>query len=86
MQATAADELVCWQGEGLKAIALTSMAISEAHLRVVNLDDAVVGDGHAVGGAPEIVAHLPRSCHGALGVDDPCLVIEAGDASLKVFR
>ena len=85
MQEKAADELVCWQGHGLDAIALASVAEGKAHLTVVDIDDAVVGDGHAVGVAPEIVEHLLRSCHGALGIDHPRLVIEAGDESLKAL-
>ena len=75
MQEKAADELVRWQGQGLDAIALASVAEGKAHLPVMHSDDTVGGDGHTVGVAPEIVEHLLRSCQRPLGIDNPRLVI-----------
>jgi hypothetical protein len=51
----------------------------------MHIDDPVVGDGHAVGVAPEIVEHLLRSGHGPLGIDHPRLVIAWVDASRKAL-
>ena len=85
MQEKAADELVRWQGHGLDAIALASVAEGKAPLSVVDIDDPVVGDGHAVGGAPERVEPLLRSCHGLLGIDHPRLVIEGVDDALQAL-
>ena len=79
----AADALVRGQGHGLKTIPLAAVAEGKTHLPMVDIDEAVIGDGHTVGVAPEIVEPLPRSCHGTLGIDHPRLVIEAVDAALK---
>lgn len=79
MQEKAVDERMGWQSHGLDTIALVPVAEGKAPLTVVDIDKAVVGDGHAVGVAAEIVEYLLRACHGALGVDHPRLVIEAVD-------
>src|SRR5712691_361863 len=48
MQEKAADERMRLQRHGLHAVALASVAVGKAHLAVLHIDDAVVGDGHAV--------------------------------------
>ena len=85
MQEKAADELVCWQGHELDAITLASVAEGKAHLATLAIDEPVVGESHAVGVASEIGEHLPRSCHGLLGIDHPRLVIERVDEALKAL-
>ena len=85
MQQKAADELVRWQGHGLDAMTLASVAEGKTPLSVVDIDDTVIGDGHAVGVAPERVEHRPRPGHGLLGIDHPCLVIEGVDDALKAL-
>ena len=85
MQEKAADELVRWQGHGRNAIALASVAEGKASLPVVAINDTVVGDGYAVRGAPEIVEHLLRACHGPLGIDDPRLGIEEVEEALQAL-
>ena len=79
----AADALVRGQGHGRKTIPLAAVAEGNPHLTMVDIDEAVIGDGHTVGVAPELVEHLPRSCHGTLGIDHPRVVIEAVDAAWK---
>jgi hypothetical protein len=83
MQENAADDRVCWQGHGLAAITLASVVEGKAPLPVMHIDDTVVGEGHAMGRAPERVEYLRGSCHGPLGIAHPCLVIEAGDDVLQ---
>jgi hypothetical protein len=86
MQQKAADAVMRWQGHGLDAIALTPVATCKAHLATLDIDHAVGGDGHAVGGAPERVEHLPRSCQGPLGRDHPRLVIQGVDEAFQALR
>jgi hypothetical protein len=85
MQEKAAHELVGRQGHGLAAIALAAIAKVDAYLTVVNSEDAVVDDGHAMGIASEIGEHLLRSCHRLLGIDDPRLLIEGGEQLLQAL-
>ena len=85
MQQKAADALVRWQGHGLDAMTLASVAEGKTPLSVVDIDDTVIGDGHAVGVAPERGEHRPRPGHGLLGIDHPCLVIEGVDDALKAL-
>ena len=50
---------------------MTVVAPAEADLTVLDGEEAVVGDGDAVGVAPEVVENLLGPGEGALGVDDP---------------
>ncbi len=86
MPENAAEARMHLQRHGLHAVALASVAGGKAHLAVLPIDDAVVGDGHAVCGAAERVPHRPRSCHGLRGVDDPRLGRALVDASPEALR
>ena len=85
VQEKAADELVGFQGHGLHAIALASVAVGKVHLAILHIDEAVIGDGHAVGVAAEIVEDVPRSCQRSLGIDDPLLGIELVGKALEAL-
>ena len=50
---------------------MTVVAPAEADLTVLHGEEAVVGDGDAVGVAAEVVEDLVGAGEGALGVDDP---------------
>jgi len=67
----AADKLVGGEGHHLGFAVLPIVLPGEAHLAVVEPDQAAVGDGNAVGVAAEIAKHLLGSGEWRFGVDDP---------------
>jgi hypothetical protein len=60
----------------LHAIAVGVVLPAKAHDRVVEVEEPVVGDGHAVGIAAQIVEHLRGTGEGTFGVHDPSLLAE----------
>ena len=79
MQQKALDKGVSRQRQGLELIAFLSIAVGKADLPISDIDDAVIGDGHAMRVAPEILDDVLRSFEGTLGVDDPVVIIEMID-------
>ncbi len=71
MQQEAADELRRGQRHGLPAVLLAVVFPAEADRAVVERQDTLVGDGHAVGVAAEIVEHAGGAVEGGPGVDHP---------------
>ncbi len=68
----AADELVGGQRYGLRPVAVAVVLPAETDLAVVvDADQAIVGDGDAVGVAGDIGQHLFGSGEGRLGIDHP---------------
>src|SRR5271165_5099026 len=78
MDQEAADELPGLEGHGLLAVVIPVILPAEADLAVVHGDQAVVGDGDAVGIPPDIVEDLCRSGERSLRVDHPCDRINPG--------
>jgi len=72
MKQEATDELVGGQGAHLLRPAL-SIPIRKGDTTVSEIGDAMIGDGDAVGVAPEVVQNLFGSGEGGFGVDDPGL-------------
>lgn len=54
MQQKALDKGVCRQLQSLEPIAFLPMAVSQADLPISDIDNAVIGDGHAMRVAPDI--------------------------------
>jgi hypothetical protein len=77
-------------GQGLELIALVAVAGGKADLPIADIDEAMIGDGHAMRGASEILNDVLRALEGALGVDDPVVRIEGieplGEARLGMQR
>jgi len=71
MDQEAADELRGREAHRLPAIVVPVILPVEAHLAIVHGHQAVVGDGNAMGVAPDIVENLFRSGERPLGIDDP---------------
>src|ERR1700723_870470 len=71
MQQEAADELIGVERHQLGFLGSSIVFPAELHLRVVDVDQAAVGDRHPMGIAAEIVEHLLRAAEGSLRVDDP---------------
>jgi hypothetical protein len=76
MPQKALDKGVSGQLQDLKLIALLSIAVGKADLPITDIDNTVIGDGHAMRVAPEILEDVLRPFEGTLGVDDPVLRIE----------
>jgi len=70
----AADELVGIESHGSGAVVPAAVAPLESHPPVLKCHEAVIGDGDAVGIAPEVIEDLGGSPEGHFGVDDPFAV------------
>jgi hypothetical protein len=69
----AAKELDGVKGEGFFDTAVAVILPAEADAAVLDFQQAVVGDGDAVGVATEILDDLCRAAEGGLGIDNPAL-------------
>ena len=70
----ATDELVRRYGHGFLLATMTIVLVTKGYLAVHEVEDAIVGDGHAVSIAAHVVQDLLRSGKGLLGVDHPFVV------------
>jgi len=86
MQEEAAEEVHAIEGHDALLSAVNIIAPAEADAIAVEGGDAVVGNGHAVGVAPEIAQDLLRPAEGRLGVDVPLLLAQAVDHLFEVGR
>ncbi len=71
VQQKAADELVGRHGHDLLPIAVPIILPAKTHRAVLDIDEAVVGDGDAVRVAADVVGHLLGPGEGRLGKDHP---------------
>ena len=55
MQQKALDKGMRREGQGLELITVVAVAVGKADLPIADIDETVIGDGHAMRGAPEIV-------------------------------
>jgi hypothetical protein len=60
------------------------VAVAEGHPAVVEVEDAVVGDGNAIDVAPEVADEVLRGVEGGLGMDDPVVAVQADQQLLPV--
>jgi len=66
-------------GQAYCALLATTLAIdsdAKGHLVIVDRDDTLVGDRHAVGVAAQILEHLGRTAEGLLGIHHPVMDIQ----------
>src|SRR6202161_3506747 len=68
----APDELVGLQTHGLDGAAVAIVLPGKGDMTVIAVLDAAVGDGDAMGVAPEIGEDLRGPAKRLLGVNDPC--------------
>jgi len=47
------------------------ISVAEGNARVFQFDDPVIGDGHAMGVASEIIQNVFWRAEGSFGIDDP---------------
>ena len=71
MPQEAAEEFLGPQFHRLGRAPTAVVFIPKAHHAVADEDQALVGNGHSMGVAAEVLQHLFRAAPGRLGVDDP---------------
>src|SRR5260370_1092475 len=84
MQQKSPDEIVCLQIHDFDLAVVAIILPMKLHLTVVDIDQAVVGDGHAMRISAHVVKHLLRSGERAFGVYHPfgflCTVDPRGES------
>ena len=70
----AADEFVGIKEHRFFSIPIFSISVAQGDLAVFDVEDAVIGERHAVGVAAEIVEHGLWRTERLFGVDDPALL------------
>ena len=85
MQQKATDKLRGGQCHRLEAVLLAIVLPAEADEAVLDGQDAVVGEGHAVGVAAEVVEHTGGSVEGRLGVDDPLGLAQGPEVTVEGY-
>ena len=83
VQQEAAHELLGGERQGAQPAAVAVVAPAEAHAAVLDGQDAVVGEGHAVGVATDVVEHAGGSVEGRLGVDDPLAAAQGPEVAVE---
>jgi hypothetical protein len=83
MQEEAVNKFVRAQGHNFFPIVIATVAVRESDVTAGDIEDSMVGDGDAVGVAPEIIENDFRSGEGRFGVDDPIHFVERSDKRLK---
>ena len=76
MQQEATQELIQRQGHNLLGIVMSRVAPAKGDLAIGERDQAVVGDGDAMGVAAQILEHVLGASEGRLAVDHPVLSVE----------
>ena len=76
VQQETAQELIAREGHDFLLIVVGGVTPAEGDLAVGQCDQAMVGDGDAVGIAAEILQHVLGSTEGWFGVDDPVFAEE----------
>lgn len=68
------DKLSSSNGEFFFFIVVTALPVAEPYFTVIDIINQVVGDGHPMSIAAEILEDLLSSAKGLLGIGDPLLV------------
>ena len=71
VQEEAAQEFINRYGQELLFVVMSRVPPAEGDLPIRKRDEAMVGDGHAMRVAAQIVEHIFRAAEGALRVDHP---------------
>ena len=76
VQEEAAHELIGGHRHESLFVAVSGVAPAEGDVAVLQGDESVVGDGHAVSVSAEVAQGVPGSAEGALRIDDPVVTEE----------
>jgi hypothetical protein len=71
MQQEPTNEFVGLQGHGLLPVVIPTIFPGEGNLTVVDVEQTVIGDGHAMGIAAQVVEDVFGATEGWLGVNHP---------------
>jgi len=80
----AAEKLLHVEGHEPFRVASCAVVPAKGHAVVVEGEESVVGNGHAVGVAAEIAQHLPGPGEGRFAVDDPVLASGRSKSSVRI--
>ena len=83
MKQEATQELLGRQGHHSFLIAMGVVLPAESDLVVLEGDEAMVGDGHAMGVAAEIAEHVVGTAKRRFGIDDPVLTEQGAQKSAE---
>ena len=83
MHQKALDEGVGVEFFDLRAITLLAVAESEAHAVALHIEQAMIGDGHPVGIAAEVIECALSRAKRRFGVDDPFFLADALEKTLE---
>jgi hypothetical protein len=83
MKQEAPRELQGTETEGSDGVSPGVILVAEPHGPVFEGQEAVVGDGHLVGVAGQVLEHLFGSPEGWLGIDDPLFAAGLGQESVE---
>ncbi|MGC1648826.1 MAG: hypothetical protein WA741_23655 [Candidatus Sulfotelmatobacter sp.] len=81
----AAQELLRTERHHSLLITVGIILPTESHLVMLESQEAVVGDGHAMGVAGEIAEHMMGTAEGRFGVDDPVLTEQGAQEGAERF-
>ena len=76
-----ADEFVCIKRHRLVAVVIAIILPAKLNLAVIDIKQAIIGDGDAVRVACDIFEDYFRSSEGPLGVNHPVLFPDGGDVT-----
>jgi hypothetical protein len=85
MQQEAAQELWCRERHHSLVISVSIIFPAEGDLIVAEGDEAMVGDGDAMGVASEIAEDMMGTAEGWFGIDDPGLTEQGAQESAEGF-
>jgi hypothetical protein len=82
----AADELCGGNGHHLGVVGVAVVFPLEGDLALLQLQQAAIGNGHAMSVAAQILQHVLRSAEGSLGVNHPVFLFPWGQIAGKSQR
>jgi hypothetical protein len=82
----AADELFGGEGHLFLLLPVAVVFPLEGDLTLFHLQQAAIGNGHAMGVAAQIFQHMLRSAQGSLGVNHPVFLFPWGQIAGKSLR
>ena len=86
MQEKTSNELLGRQRHGLMSIVVPVILPVKTNLIVVDVNQAIVGKGNAMGIAADVVEHLSRPAERRFGVDDPWDFLQRGEIGAELGR
>jgi hypothetical protein len=86
MEQKSANELIGGQRYRFQPIIVAVILPVESDLGIFDIEDAVVGDGHTVSGAANIVENLSRAGKRGLGIDDQFASLQGSQIAAKLVR